>query len=118
MNDPYQEWRDRELVKDHEANSESFNQPLNFPPMTITRNPDVAFYKGEKVPLGYYLHDGNASRYAKIAGIPFGIFEERVISPASKRGRIITTGLIIREEHREAMNQAVAMRGKLRKANQ
>ena len=36
MSDPYHEWLDRELVKDHEADPEPFRQPLNYPPMKPT----------------------------------------------------------------------------------
>ena len=36
MHDPYQEWRDRELVKDHEANPVPFREPLNLRTMKPT----------------------------------------------------------------------------------
>ena len=81
---------------------------------TITRNPDVSLHKGEKIPVGYYLHKGNASRYAKLAKIPFGYVYDRVTNPAA-RGRIVTIGLVIRHSDRARMDAALALRGTLKK---
>ena len=81
---------------------------------TITRNPDVSLHKGEKIPAGYYLLKGNASRYAKLAKIPFGYVYDRVTNPAA-RGRIITIGLVIRNSDRVNMQNAIALRGTLKK---
>ena len=114
MSDPYHEWSDRELVKDHEENPESFRLPINTTMTTITPNQEVNFHLGDEIPAGYYLHPRNDSRYAKLAKVQFVYCKNRVTNPAA-RGRVITIGLVVKDTDRARMDAAVALRGTLSK---
>ena len=74
---------------------------------TITdRNPDVDL-ETESIPAGHYLCEGkNLMQSARYAKIPFGVAVKR--RPCSNSTRKETIGLVIREEHRERMDEALA----------
>ena len=68
----------------------------------IDRNPDIDL-DNQAIPEGYYLHQGQFLQMsARAAKIPFG-----VASRGNQHNRKTTFGLIIREEHKALMLQAL-----------
>ena len=72
----------------------------------IARNPDVDL-ETESIPAGHYLLTGkNLMQTARYANIPFGVAMKR--RPCSNSTRKETIGLVIRDEHRARMDEALA----------
>ena len=75
----------------------------------IDRNPDINLHT-QKIPTGMHLVQGkNLQQTARAKKIPFGV---AFWPPArGSRNREETVGLIIRDEHADAMRAAMAVRG-------
>lgn len=73
----------------------------------INRNPDVKLHERERTPAGHYLHEGKLlMATARAAGIPYGLCLDRVYQcGTSKKSRVKTIGLIIRNEDRKRFEE-------------
>lgn len=80
---------------------------------TIDRNPDVNL-EIESIPEGHYLHEGkNLMHTARHAKVPFGVAARR--KPCSNSSRLETVGLVIRNEDRKRLTEALAKKEASRK---
>ena len=83
---------------------------------TIDRNPDIDLGT-EKIPPGYYVHEGkNLMQTARhcTPPVPFGVAWLKM-PMGENSSRRETIGLVIREEHRARMDDALAKKAAKRK---
>jgi len=74
----------------------------------IDRNPDINLDK-EEIPKGLQLIEGkNLMHTARSKGIPFGVASS--INKITYNSRPETIGLVIRDEHVDEMNAAIALK--------